>query len=89
MSANTASQKPHEKLIMRPYGLESTVSEGPDVADIQAQARKGCIGQLAAEGGDFRSYTRSTAGRAATRRTIKRGVRRAGRDEVARTLRDD
>ncbi len=74
---------------MRPYGLESTLIEGPDVADIQAQARKGCIGHFPTKGGDFRSYTRSTAGRAATRRTIKRGARRAGRAEIARALRDD
>jgi hypothetical protein len=73
---------------MKTYGLESTLIAGPDVADIQAQARKGSVGHFATKSGDFRSYTRSTAARAATRRTIKRGARAAGRAEIARALRD-
>ncbi len=73
---------------MRPYGLEYALIESPDVADIQAHARKSCIGQLATRSGEYRSYTRSAASRAATRRTLKRGARAAGRAEIARALRD-
>ena len=74
---------------MRAYGLETTLIASPDVADIQAQARKSSVGHFRTKGGDFRSYTRSAASRAATRRTLKRGARAAGRAEIARGLRGE
>jgi hypothetical protein len=80
---------PHEELdTMRPYGLELTLIAGPDVADIQGQARKGSVGHFAGKGGEFRSYTRSTAAKRATRVAIKRGARTAARKAIARELRE-
>jgi hypothetical protein len=72
---------------MRPYGLEHTLIAGPDVADIQEQARKSSVGYFAGKGGEHRSHVRSASKRT-TRVSIKRGARRAGRAEIACALRD-
>jgi hypothetical protein len=77
------------EIVMRPYGLEFALIAGPDVGDIKAQARKGCIGRVAGKSGDYHAYSRGGASKRATRRTIKRGARATGRAEIARTLRDD
>lgn len=72
---------------MRPYGLEyDLIPGGGDVADIRALARKSSVGHFATKGGDFRSYTRSAASRAQTRRAFKRGARTAARKAIAREL---
>ena len=73
---------------MRPYGLEHTLIVGPDVADIQEQGRKSSVGHFPTKSGEFRSYTRNTAAKRATRVSIKRGARRAGRAEITHALRD-
>jgi hypothetical protein len=76
------------EIAMRPYGLEHALIAGPDVGDIKAQARKGCIGCFAGKSGDYHPYSRG-GGKQATRRTIKRAARARGRAEIARALRDD
>jgi len=67
---------------MRPYGLELTLIAGPDVADIQAQARKSSVGRI----GGAHGYTRNSAAKRATRVRIKRGARTAGREAIGREL---
>jgi hypothetical protein len=69
---------------MRPYGLELTLIAGPDVADIQAQARKSSAGRT----GGAHGYIRSSAAKRAARVSIKRGARAKGRAEIARELAD-
>jgi hypothetical protein len=73
---------------MRPYGLEYALIVGPDVADIQEQARKSSVGHFAGKSGDHHSYIRSSAAKRATRVAIKRGARTAARKAIARDLRD-
>jgi hypothetical protein len=74
---------------MRPYGLEHTTITTPDKADLKDQARKSSVGHLAGKGGEFRSHFRRTADKRATRRTIRRRARAAGRADIARALRAD
>src|SRR5262249_42432141 len=71
---------------MRPYGLEHTLIAGPDVADIQEQARKGSVGHSAGKSGHYRSYIRNTTAKHATRIAIKRSARTAARKAMAREL---
>jgi hypothetical protein len=71
---------------MRPYGLEYTLIVGPDVADIQEQARKSSVGHFAGKSGDHHGYMRNTAAKRATRVTIKRGARTAARHAITREL---
>jgi hypothetical protein len=71
---------------MRPYGLEHSVIAGPDVADVQEQARKSSVGHFAGKSGHCRSYIRNTAARRATRIGIKRRARTEARRSVAREV---
>ena len=73
---------------MRPYGLEHTLIVGPDVADIQEQARKGSVGYFSGKGGEHHLPQRLRTAKRARRVSIKRGARAAGRAEIARDLRD-
>jgi hypothetical protein len=67
---------------MRPYGLEHTLIAGPDVADIQAQARKSSVGRV----GGAHGYIRNSAAKRASRVAIKRGARAAARTAIAHEL---
>ena len=73
---------------MRPYGLEHKLIVGPDVADLQEQARKGSVGYYPGKGGDYHLPRRLRGPKRAIRVSIKRGARVAGRAEIARALRD-
>lgn len=70
---------------MKPYGIDSVI-EGPDVADIQEQARKGSIGRFAGRSGESKSYIRNTSARRITRIQIKRNARRAGKNDIKNQL---
>lgn len=65
---------------MKPYGLPRVSGTSwPDVGDIKEFGRPGSAGHLVGKGGDYRSYFRNAAAKAATRRTYKRRARSAGK----------
>jgi hypothetical protein len=66
---------------MRPYGIDR-LEMWPDKGDIAEQARKSRIGALPRKNGEYRSHTKSSASKRATRRLFKRAARRAGRIEA-------
>lgn len=68
---------------MKPYGLPRVHGVSwPDVGDIKEFGRPGSAGHLRGRGGDFRSYFRNPAAKAATRRIYKRRARAAGKAET-------
>ena len=73
---------------MRPYGLEYSLIVWPDVADLRAQARNGCVGHLTTKSGDFRGQYRNAAAKRAVRASIKRSARAAGRAAIRAAQRD-
>ena len=63
---------------MRPYGVR--LIEFPGVGDIQAMGSKGRVGHFPGKSGECRSYIRSPAAKATTRRRWARKARKVGRD---------
>ena len=66
---------------MRPYGMTPYLAREDDVAGLAEAGRPASAARFAGPGGDVRAprSERGPGGKAATRRTIKRTARRAGK----------